>query len=958
MDLWDKKVMGQSSKWRIWDFHLHTPFSILNSDFGDAKDPHTWEQYVTQITAKAQEKGIAALGITDYFTIEGYKKVLSLKESGRLGDIFVFPNIEFRVDKVIYSTRKGSEEPKRLNLHVLISPEIPPQEIEEGFLHDLDFCHEVTPFEPPNTRKLKLSNLIDFGRSLREQQPSFQERTDAWVGCMNVVVKTEQIKERLDSRFRGKYLIVLADENLSEMSWQGQDHAVRKQLIQMSHAVFSSNEGTRKFCIGERHSSQDEFINEFKSLKPCFWGCDSHSYNERFLEPDGKRYCWIKAKPSWEGLKQVLYEPDERVRIQTEYPEAQKSSFTLESLQIKKSEPNSSLAIDDFSIELNPNLITIIGGRGSGKTALLDIIASCFQEGNKLLNLETSFIYRLYAQKGKTKPATSPINLSLTFRSQENYEATVGSGEFQYFEKSDILYLTQNHFEEYSANPKKLNEHILELVFDNLPDHRASYEDKQRSLTVIEQEIQNINLKTEQLSKEISEKEAAALNNLKMKLGEKDDITLRISSIEESQEQSDDAIRTLTDKLEELKNKRVRIDEILRLLQNFESQVSSFDLFYRSNVLNLNNQIKSLNYSDGLKELPVDLKDLSTIIEWLSGNKRYLEGTKTSIGEEVSTKNQEISALEGVSKTIADLRQKLTALNLEIHVTKTEISEIEDKKEQLSKLNGNRIKSYANMLEKMLNIKLFFQKILDEFENGKDEILSNLKFSAFIDLRGKAEYIQQVADKLDNRAHSQVDLENLLSNVFESIDTLFSNTEEQISGDGDSKDLFIEAAREIESKTKELRLKRSVTSSDYLNAIFKRFFDLGVEIRFNDKSIDSLSMGERAIVLLKILLSLDDKPLLIDQPEEHLDNRFIFNELVPAFRSAKRRRQILIATHNANLVVNTDAEQIIVAESDAGLIKYSCGAIEDSNIRDKITQLLEGGELAFKKREEKYGYKF
>jgi predicted metal-dependent phosphoesterase TrpH len=75
MDLWDKKVMGQSSKWRIWDFHLHTPFSILNSDFGDAKDPHTWEQYVTQITAKAQEKGIAALGITDYFTIEGYKKV-------------------------------------------------------------------------------------------------------------------------------------------------------------------------------------------------------------------------------------------------------------------------------------------------------------------------------------------------------------------------------------------------------------------------------------------------------------------------------------------------------------------------------------------------------------------------------------------------------------------------------------------------------------------------------------------------------------------------------------------------------------------------------------------------------------------------------------------------------------------------------------------------------------------
>ena len=950
--------MSQSSKWHIWDFHLHTPFSILNSDFGDAESPDTWEKYVTQITAKAQEKGIAALGITDYFTIEGYKKLLSLKESGRLENIFIFPNIEFRVDKVIYSTRRGTEEPKRLNLHVLISPEVPPQEIEEGFLHDLDFCHDVTPFEPPNTRKLKLGNLIDFGKSLREQQPSFQEKTDAWVGCMNVVVKTEQIKERLDSRFRGKYLIVLADENLSEMSWQGQDHAVRKQLIQMSHAVFSSNESTRKFCLGERHSLQDEFINEFKSLKPCFWGCDSHSYNERFLEPDGKRYCWIKAKPSWEGLKQVLYEPDERVRIQPEYPEAQKSSFTLEGLQIHKSELNSSLAIDDFSIELNSNLITIIGGRGSGKTALLDIIASCFQEGKKLFNLETSFIYRLYAQKGKTKPATLPINLSLTFRSQENYEAAIGSEEYQPFERSDILYLTQNHFEEYSANPKKLNEHILALVFDDLPDHRATYDNKQRDLTTIEQEIQNINLRTEQLSKEIFAKEEITLNNLKMKLGEKDDITLRISSIEDGQEQGDDAIRILTDKLEELKNKRVIIDETLRSLQQFEIRVSDFNRFYRDNVLNLNNQITSLDYSNDLKELPVDLKDLSKIAGYLSDNKRYLEATKINLGEDVSAKNQEISALEGVGKTIAELRQKLTALNVEIHTTETEISEIEDKKEQLSDLNGKRIELYANMLEKMLGIKLFFQKILEEFENGKDEILSNLQFSAFIDLRGKAQYVQQLADKLDNRAHSQVDLEHILAKVLESIDTLFDKTEEQILGDGDSKDLYIEVAREIENKTKELRLKRSVTSSDYLNTIFKRFFDLGVEIKFNGKSIDSLSMGERAIVLLKILLSLNDKPLLIDQPEEHLDNRFIFNELVPAFRSAKRRRQIFIATHNANLVVNTDAEQIIVAESDAGLIKYSCGAIEDSNIRDKVTQLLEGGELAFKKREEKYGYKF
>lgn len=185
--------------------------------------------------------------------------------------------------------------------------------------------------------------------------------------------------------------------------------------------------------------------------------------------------------------------------------------------------------------------------------------------------------------KGRTKPTTLPINLSLTFKSQEPYEATIGAGEFLPFEKSDILYLTQNHFEEYSANPKKLNDHILELVFDNLPDYRGSYENEQKSITETEQEIQNINLRVEQLFKEISEKEAAANNNLKMRCGDKDDITLRISSIEEKQGQSDDVICALTDRLEELKNKRIKIDEILMLLQQFESQVSSFDLFYRSN---------------------------------------------------------------------------------------------------------------------------------------------------------------------------------------------------------------------------------------------------------------------------------------------------------------------------------------------------------------------------------------
>ncbi len=155
-----------------------------------------------------------------------------------------------------------------------------------------------------------------------------------------------------------------------------------------------------------------------------------------------------------------------------------------------------------------------------------------------------------------------------------------------------------------------------------------------------------------------------------------------------------------------------------------------------------------------------------------------------------------------------------------------------------------------------------------------------------------------------------------------------------------------------------LKRKGSTAESDFYNVLLKRSFGIGLGIRFDGRNLDDLSMGERAIVLLKILLAHDDKPLLIDQPEEHLDNRYIYNELTPAFRNAKRRRQIIIATHNANLVVNTDAEQIVIAKNSNGILSYTAGPLENPVIRQEIKIILEGGDEAFKKREEKYGYKF
>jgi hypothetical protein len=134
-------------------------------------------------------------------------------------------------------------------------------------------------------------------------------------------------------------------------------------------------------------------------------------------------------------------------------------------------------------------------------------------------------------------------------------------------------------------------------------------------------------------------------------------------------------------------------------------------------------------------------------------------------------------------------------------------------------------------------------------------------------------------------------------------------------------------------------------------------------IQYEGVAIEQLSPGTRGIVLLLLYLAVDLKdirPLIVDQPEENLDPNSVFEELVPHFREASKRRQVIIVTHNANLVVNTDADQVIVAHSTGQsadslpFFYYDCGSLENSAIRRSVCQILEGGERAFLERERRY----
>ncbi len=125
-----------------------------------------------------------------------------------------------------------------------------------------------------------------------------------------------------------------------------------------------------------------------------------------------------------------------------------------------------------------------------------------------------------------------------------------------------------------------------------------------------------------------------------------------------------------------------------------------------------------------------------------------------------------------------------------------------------------------------------------------------------------------------------------------------------------------------------------------------------------EKDIDDLSGGRKVAVLLSLILESDDNtPLFIDQPEDQLDNRFLNETIIPALHRLKGKRQVVFATHSANLVVNGDADQVIVLEADANQGRVdTAGAIEMPPVKEAILRTLDGGEDAFGLRRKKYGY--
>ncbi len=854
------KDHSKGSSWHKWDLHAHTPYTNLNKEYKCSE-----EEFIQKLC----DSQIDCIGLTNYFKFN--EKEFDLKEKIEKKGIKVFYNLEVRLDY-------QNKEDQCLDFHIIFSDKVTQQEID-NFLKNADANVGGTE------KKLADLEKDDFDKA---------------------VVNFDQLLECLEKeslKLRGKYLLGF----LSRGHGNSRSSSNDKKITNKSHFLIHSSDSQQNL------KKDREFWLEYN--KPLLQSSDAHKE-----EQIGKKCTWIKAEKTFEGLKQIIYEPKTRVSIDENKPQDPLYKIDCVGLNFdkavkianEKGEIPFCYAGFNETLFFSPYFTCVIGGRGSGKSTLLQLIASSIKEESfvKGLRLET-------------------IQKSLKIQSDIDIA-------------DSVEYLAQNEVEEFATNVSK----FTEAIFNRM--------DSKSSGTLKELE--------KQITKGIEKfDEQIACWQEKTKLEE------QLKESEKIRKKYQSIIDAFTDK--NYLDKKDKLQEKRKALIDLEQSKVGFWTFIKElkRVVNFNSkenmEEKNNSYYKVYNQLKQDIcKELEQIdINIKNGCFKSDEENIRTLKTEHEALSQEIGEFlkeKGVSdENIGDIRnandhlanEKMNIVDLE-----REIEEIANKIEGFSYEDmDENIEEFKQQINKELN------KINSDFEeiskNHKEEVrLITIKYRLNEDVfEGVFEDFDKLVDKGFNIQKHQSKIKEYLKEIGlkDIIDMQHAEFIKELDSRIENKKAaFYETMMDVFNREIHFQIYRLLILKHLRNVEKYKIF----EARYDKRALNETSFGQRCTAVLVVLLSLGNNPIIIDEPEAHLDSALIAKYLVTLIKERKQERQIIFATHNANFVLNADAELIIQLKNENNKIIAQSFTIESDGYRDDLLKL-EGGEEAFKNRERKYG---
>ncbi|MGN8391489.1 TrlF family AAA-like ATPase [Helicobacter pylori] len=852
------KDRSKGSSWHKWDLHVHTPYTYLNKAYQCCE-----EEFIQKLC----DSQIDCIGLTNYFKFN--EKEFDLKEKIEKKDIKVFYNLEVRLDY-------QNKEDQCLDFHIIFSDKVTQQEID-NFLRNADAS--VGGIEK------KLANLEkdDFDKA---------------------VVNFDQLLECLEKeslKLRGKYLLGF----LSRGHGNSRSSSNYKKIVKKAHfLIHSSNDQ-------ENLKKDREFWLEYN--KPLLQSSDAHKE-----EQIGNKYTWIKAEKTFEGLKQIVYEPKTRVSIDENKP--QDPLYKIDSVglnfdeevKITNEQGETPFCYVGFNETLffSPYFTCVIGGRGSGKSTLLQLIASAIKNKSFVKGLKHETIQKYI----KIQPDIDIVD--------------------------SVEYLAQNEVEEFATNVSK----FTEAIFNRMDSNSSG------TLKELEKQITKGIEKFDEQIAYWQEK-----TKLEEQLKENKRIRKKYQSI----------IDAFTDK--NYLDKKGELQKKHKVLIDLEQSKVGFWTFVKElkRVVNFNskeNMEEKNSYDKVYNQLKQNIcKELEEIDKHIKNGYFNSEDEKTrTLESEREVLRQEIGEFlkeKGVSdENIEDIRNA----NDHLANIKKNIDDLEHEiKENANKIKGfsygdidENIEEFKNQINKELNkINSTFEKIS---KNHKEVKPITIKYRLNEDVfEGVFEDFDKLVDKGFNIQRHQSKIKEYLKGIelkdiidvqcaefIEKLDSLIEN----------KKAAFYETMMDVFNREIHFQIYRLLILKHLRNVEKYKIF----EVRYDKRALNETSFGQRCTAVLVVLLSLGNNPIIIDEPEAHLDSALIAKYLVTLIKERKQERQIIFATHNANFVLNADAELIIQLKNENNKIIAQSFTIESDRYRDDLLKL-EGGEEAFKNRERKYG---